>query len=445
MSAPLIQTGGSGGGGGTPGGSNTQLQYNAAGAFGGVPLTWNGTVFSASASLGVNQTSPQAALHVGNSAANNSVDSQILISHAVDDSVSGNGHAFSDSSTITRTGGTVGYNSYDARVLFSGSANYDHYAGIQNAPTYDCTGTINWIYGDISVPTLTKGTVNNLAAFYAGNPSKTAPAILSANYGLYVEDLTSGNANYAVYTVGSAFSQFGGRIVGLSDIFAGNGNVQLLSAGDVQIKNGHFFYWAGGPGLDSSTDGIIRIANNAVNDFNRLQFGGTTSSYPALKRSSAELIVRLADDSANANLQLAKISNYNAVATVAGGVPAEYAVTGLTAQAANVAATTVYAIPAAGAGLYRISVYIIVSQAGTTSTMPDTRITYTDRDSGATITVNVTASSTGNTTSTFAQSTLVINAKASTNVQYDIGQVNAYASTGGTPMQFAYRNIVEAL
>ena len=31
-----------------------------------------------------------------------------------------------------------------------------------------------------------------------------------------------------------------------------------------------------------------------------LQFGGTTSSFPALKRSSASLICRLADDSANA-------------------------------------------------------------------------------------------------------------------------------------------------
>ena len=31
------------GGGGTPGGSATQLQYNNAGAFGGLPLTWDGT------------------------------------------------------------------------------------------------------------------------------------------------------------------------------------------------------------------------------------------------------------------------------------------------------------------------------------------------------------------------------------------------------------------
>ena len=56
-----------------------------------------------------------------------------------------------------------------------------------------------------------------------------------------------------------------------------------------------------------------------------------------------------------------------------------------------------------------------------------------------TITTPVTSGLTTNTTSTFAQASFVINAKASTNIQYDIGQVTAYASTGGTPMQFAYR------
>lgn len=43
----LRTSGGGGGGSGTPGGSNTQLQYNNAGSFGGVaPLTWNGTLLN---------------------------------------------------------------------------------------------------------------------------------------------------------------------------------------------------------------------------------------------------------------------------------------------------------------------------------------------------------------------------------------------------------------
>ncbi|NBW16668.1 MAG: hypothetical protein EBR82_52695 [Caulobacteraceae bacterium] len=43
--------------------------------------------------------------------------------------------------------------------------------------------------------------------------------------------------------------------------------------------------------------GILRVQSD-TSDFGRMNFGGDTSSFPALKRSSATLQVRLADDSA---------------------------------------------------------------------------------------------------------------------------------------------------
>jgi len=43
-------------------------------------------------------------------------------------------------------------------------------------------------------------------------------------------------------------------------------------------------------------------------DFNRLQFGGTTGSFPSLKRSGTTLISRLADDSANAPLEASNVT-----------------------------------------------------------------------------------------------------------------------------------------
>jgi hypothetical protein len=111
----------------------------------------------------------------------------------------------------------------------------------------------------------------------------------------------------------------------------------------------------------------------------------------------------------------------------------------LTAQVANVSATTLLAT-GTSAGLYMITIYLVVSQAASTSsTLPDSRIIFTDQDSSAVITTAVTSSLTTNTTSTFAQASFFVNAKAATNIQFDIGQVNAYASVGGTPMQFAYR------
>ena len=49
--------------------------------------------------------------------------------------------------------------------------------------------------------------------------------------------------------------------------------------------------------LKSLGVGQVLLVDNTEADFNRLQFGGTSSSFPSLKRSTTNLQVRLADDS----------------------------------------------------------------------------------------------------------------------------------------------------
>ena len=49
--------------------------------------------------------------------------------------------------------------------------------------------------------------------------------------------------------------------------------------------------------LISGGFGRILLVDNSEGDFNRLQFGGTTSSFPSLKRNGTAIDVRLADDS----------------------------------------------------------------------------------------------------------------------------------------------------
>lgn len=61
-------------------------------------------------------------------------------------------------------------------------------------------------------------------------------------------------------------------------------------------------------------NGVVKIGNAAGTDFDRLQFGGTTSSFPALKRSTTILQARLADDSAFAPIQGIHRTHNNAVA-----------------------------------------------------------------------------------------------------------------------------------
>ena len=50
--------------------------------------------------------------------------------------------------------------------------------------------------------------------------------------------------------------------------------------------------------LDSPADGQLRLRNSAGTDFSLLQFGGTTAAFPAIKRTSGSLEIKLADDSA---------------------------------------------------------------------------------------------------------------------------------------------------
>lgn len=141
-----------------------------------------------------------------------------------------------------------------------------------------------------------------------------------------------------------------------------------------------------------------------------------------------------------------KATNYNNVATVANGLSAIYGQVNNITAAANIAATTAYAVPAAGVGMYKVSFYVAVKTVGTTSTLPDIVIKWTDQDNS---TVQTSPSfqavtPTGNSLTTQFSGEYIVSAKASTNIQYQTGSVTAYASTG-TPMVYVVRIRVEAL
>lgn len=91
--------------------------------------------------------------------------------------------------------------------------------------------------------------------------------------------------------------------VGGSSMFSVSKGGLGIFATSIQAGNGSSIRWNGRSRMTAPSDGVIRLTNTAENDFGRLQFGGTTSSFPALKRSSAVLEVRLADDSAYGDLR----------------------------------------------------------------------------------------------------------------------------------------------
>jgi hypothetical protein len=161
---------------------------------------------------GVDLASPYTSvLYVGDSASSSSVDPMVNVNRDVDDGTSGNGHCFSDSSQITRSG-DIAYNSFDGRITVSGTADYAHFASFQSAPIYGSSGTVSIHYGMIDVPTVSGGTITNRYGFYASNP--TGAGAITNNYGVYIPAQTKGGTlNLAIATAGTTASAFGGSIV----------------------------------------------------------------------------------------------------------------------------------------------------------------------------------------------------------------------------------------
>lgn len=136
----------------------------------------------------------------------------------------------------------------------------------------------------------------------------------------------------------------------------------------------------------------------------------------------------------------------NGVTAAAGnGFPLLVGKTGLLAtQGANIAVTTLYAVPSTGAGLYRVCGNSAVTRAATTSsTMPAVTISW---NNGTAQTTTLLASNTGNTLTSYQLSCITVRMAASQNLSYDAGTtVNAYASVGGTSMQYELTLTVEYL
>ena len=103
----------------------------------------------------------------------------------------------------------------------------------------------------------------------------------------------------------------GGATIG-SDALAVTGSASfssnVTSAAAVQAGATSFFGFSGNNTIRSRSSGVMTLGNYAENDFGRLQFGGTTSSYPSIKRNATALNFRLADDSADAPITAANLA-----------------------------------------------------------------------------------------------------------------------------------------
>jgi len=124
----------------------------------------------------------------------------------------------------------------------------------------------------------------------AGNPILLAN---SASVDIGIGTIT----NNGVLTVKGA----GGNIVSLRNssnveqiVFQNNGGASFND--DVVTRAAAQFRLLGHLKIFSPGDGIAIITNNAGSNFDRLQLGGSTASFPSIKRSGINIEVRQADD-----------------------------------------------------------------------------------------------------------------------------------------------------
>lgn len=192
--------------------------------------------------------------------------------------------------------------------------------------------------------------------------------------------------------------------------------------------------------VGNSIDGIFGFDNSGVAPtFNRglvvdLANANTTLKEPATFNLTTPSVV-----------MSGKVTTYNNIATVSNGIPAERATVDLTGQSAAIGATTIYAVPASNTGMYRVSwVASVTTAASVSSVLGGTngfQVLYTDGDDAVVKTSPASVTSNANTTGTQISGSVIVYARQSTNIQYQMD----YTSVGGTSMQYNLHVKVEAL
>jgi hypothetical protein len=175
--------------------------------------------------------------------------------------------AFQTDGTTRLTIGTTGFN-----TVFSQTVQLNGARGV------DINGNVATIgYNGIGLSDSLSFTIG----YRNGYPVDSATGTISI----------AGNSAYSL-----ASSNITGGNITLS---AGNG-----ASGSAGVANGGNILLDGGQGYGTGVTGRLVIGSTRAT---LTAFGGITSSFPALKRSSTTLQVRLADDSANAPLESASV------------------------------------------------------------------------------------------------------------------------------------------
>ena len=162
-----------------------------------------------------------------------------------------------------------------------------------------------------SVGTLNGLTLAGLLTHNGGTATGAAAATLLAN--LLGTFNGTGIFKAIVLNITNTASNSQSRLIDLQTNSSSKFNVDMLgnayasnsltSGAYVEAGSTAFVSWTGRSRIYSPANGDFRLSNAAGTGFGKLQFGGSTSSFPAVKRNAATLEIKLADDSGFAAVQ----------------------------------------------------------------------------------------------------------------------------------------------
>lgn len=209
----LTTVGCTGGGGGTPGGSNTQIQFNNSGAFGGSNLTWNGSTLGMTTGKQFfgNATHDAGTFYdyeyqndgtpVGGSF-ENMAEFTYAPNYNVDEPTASITSVIVNNNPITNhaLGKLVGLG---AGTNILGNSNFNEARGIDVSASNFGTGNGNGIYGaDIAVENFTPGSTitNGYGVMIQAN---AGAGTITNLYGIYIKPQVAGTNNYNFYSAGA--------------------------------------------------------------------------------------------------------------------------------------------------------------------------------------------------------------------------------------------------
>lgn len=214
------------------------------------------------------------------------------------------------------TSNTSGTWAYGAMALKADQRIYLNAVAGSPDPSYASSLGTTWIEYDTSVGGLLfrAGGVDALTAtstaLTAGVPLVVTGGTVTASTPVFSATQTWNNAAVtfngiyfnATSTASAATSLLMSLQTGGVNAFSVRKDGTVTCGGSAVIAAASGYYWLGRSAMLSPSDGVIQLSNNALTDFTRLQFGGTTSSFPSIKRNAAAFDLRLADDSGYASL-----------------------------------------------------------------------------------------------------------------------------------------------